>query len=83
MVKEKLARKVPILLVSLFLVTGTLDAQHAPRTTVTGLQVKQRTDEVMQGYDWGRTLDDLKARAKKERKLIFWVQIVGDLDRGL
>ncbi len=83
MAAEKLARKIPHLVLALFLATGTLGAQHAPRTTVTGLEVKERTEEVLKVYSWSRSLDDLKSRAKSEKKLMFWLQIVGEIGGGL
>ena len=83
MATEKLARKIPCLALALFLATGTLGAQHAPRTTVSGSEVKERTEELLKVYNWSSSLDDLKSRAESENKLMFWIQIVGNLGGGL
>jgi hypothetical protein len=62
----------------LILSAGTLSALE-----VTGSQVTVRTDKVMKAIDWAGPLSAVEARAQKEKKLVFWLQLVGDLDGGL
>lgn len=73
---------VAALVVSCF-ASGPLCAQNAPNILVSGDEVEKRTETVMTVYNWGATLDEVKKRAQKEKKLIFWLQIVGELDDGL
>lgn len=62
---------------------GLVSAQDAPRKTVSGQEVEKRTKTVMKAYGWSNSVKDLEKRAQKEKKLIFWLQIVGKLDEGL
>ncbi|MCZ6796021.1 MAG: hypothetical protein O7J95_20625 [Planctomycetota bacterium] len=64
---------------ALFVLGGVVQAQDAPRTIVKQEAVKKRVQEVLKTYRWSHNLDDLKKRAAEEKKLIFWMQIVGDL----
>jgi hypothetical protein len=50
---------------------------------VNGDDVAKRVDGVMKAYKWSSSIEELKARAAKEKKLIFWLQLVGELDGGL
>lgn len=50
---------------------------------VRGEQVRQRTDRVMSAYRWTRSLEELRERAAREKKPIFWLQLVGELNGGL
>lgn len=50
---------------------------------VKGDDVEKRTTEVVQTEEWADSLDGLLARAKDEKKLVFWLQLVGSLDGGL
>ena len=77
---KRMALAVALVVVSM----GGLQAQHAKRITVKGEEVQKRVDKLMKSYDW--TYDDLgelQDRAKKDDKLVFWLQIVGELDGGL
>ena len=70
-------------LVVLFSMSG-LRAQHAKKITVKGDEVQRRVDKLMKAYDWTyEDLGELKDRAKKDDKLVFFLQIVGELDDGL
>ena len=60
-----------------------LSAQHAARKIVAGAEVEKRTESLMKDLEWSRDFKELEKRAEKENKLMFWVQIVGDLDGGL
>ena len=62
--------------------TGTLYAQSY-RTHVKGEEVQTRTSTVLAKRPWSNSLDELMARAQKEKKLVFWMHLVGDLDGGL
>jgi hypothetical protein len=55
----------------------------ASAETVSGPRVIERTDKVISAIPWAKDLDDALARAAKEKKLVFHVQIVGDLQGGL
>lgn len=50
---------------------------------VSGAQVAERTTRVAQKIEWSRDLEALKQRAQKEKKLVYWLQLVGDLNGGL
>ena len=50
---------------------------------VKGDEVLKRTTTVVHPERWVGELDDLMARAKAEKKLVFWLQIVGNLEGGL
>ena len=51
--------------------------------TVKATKVKENTTKVLDSYGWSHSLDDLKKRAAKSGQMMFWMQIVGDLDDGL
>ncbi len=61
---------------------GTVTLKAGPYR-VPGSQVKERTELVLKGYEWFRDLEALKREAAQRKKLVFWIQIVGDLDGGL
>ncbi len=50
---------------------------------VSGKKVEKSVSKVMSTLHWKRSLEDVKEIAKKSGKMIFWLQIVGDLDGGL
>jgi hypothetical protein len=50
---------------------------------VHGAQVYKRTKALVQSIAWSSSLEDLKAEASRTGKMIFWLQLVGDLDEGL
>lgn len=58
--------------------SGPLCAQSYKRH-VKGEEVLKRTTTVVEEEQWSDSLDALMARAKAEKKLIFWLQLVGDL----
>ncbi len=62
--------------------SGPLCAQSYKRH-VKGDEVLKRTTTVLAKRQWTDSLDALMARAKTEKKLIFWLQLVGDLGGGL
>lgn len=68
---------------SLALLALFLPASAARSETVTATQVAERTNKVLEAFDWTNDLDLLKEKARKEKKLVFWLQIVGDLNGGL
>ena len=57
---------------------GTLKAIE-----LTGAQVAERTEKVLKSLPWASSLTEARERAQKENKLVFWLQLVGDLDGGL
>ena len=67
----------------LFLGAGVAWTQSVPYVSISGTEVTKRTELVMRSYQWEESLDALLARAAKEKKLAFWLQLVGDLDGGL
>lgn len=71
-------RMIGLLWVLLFLPAGALDAEH-----VKGSEVSARTTKVLAAIDWGNDLEAVREKAKKEKKLVFWLQLVGELDGGL
>lgn len=75
-------RAIAVCALAAVLGTGSLFGQSY-RTHVGGDEVEQRTTTVLAKRQWSDSLDDLLARAHKEKKLVFWMQLVGDLDGGL
>ncbi len=76
-------RKLTVAAVAVLLTTGVLHAQNVAYKTVTGEQVKLNVDKMMSKIDWSKDLNELKKKAQAQKKMIFWVDIVGDLDGGL
>lgn len=70
------------LLIGLLVIGGAGTLSAGPHK-LSGSQVKERTDQVMSTYRWINDLEELREEARKRKKLIFWMQIVGDLDGGL
>jgi hypothetical protein len=60
-----------------------LSARTPRAMEVSGTKVAARTDKVIQAIDWSSSLSAVKERAQKEKKLVFWLQLVGELDGGL
>ena len=58
-------------------------SSEASAETVSGTKVVERTGKVMTAIPWAKDLDDALSRAAREKKLVFHVQIVGDLQGGL
>lgn len=50
---------------------------------VEGAEVEKRTEALMDRIDWKPSLEEARAQAAESKKLVFWLQIVGDLDGGL
>ncbi|MEC9352618.1 MAG: hypothetical protein VYD81_04815 [Planctomycetota bacterium] len=76
-------KKLTVAAFAVLLTTGALQAQNVSYKTWTGDQVKSNVDKMMSKINWGNNFDELKKRAQAEKKMIFWVDIVGDLDGGL
>jgi len=74
---EEMLKAMAILFVSLFVVSV------ARAEMVKGPQVAERTTKVLTKIDWTHDLSTLLEKAKQEKKLAFWLQLVGDLDGGL
>ena len=76
-------RKLTVAAVAVLLTTGALHAQNVAYKTVTGEQVQLTVDKMMSKINWNKDFNELKKKAQAERKMIFWVDIVGDIDGGL
>ena len=50
---------------------------------VKGTQVAERTTKALTAIPWAGDIDQVLEKAKKEMKLVFWLQLVGDLAGGL
>lgn len=50
---------------------------------VPGPQVADRTQKVLKQMPWAASLKAAQEKAAQEKKLVFWLQLVGDLDGGL
>jgi sensor histidine kinase regulating citrate/malate metabolism len=61
----------------------TLTASAAVADEVRGTQVAERTTKVASAITWAPSLDAALEQAKKEKKLVFWLQLVGELEGGL
>lgn len=68
-------------LVLVCVVLGSVGALQA--VEFTGTQVAERTEKVLKSIPWASSLAEAKERAQKENKLVFWLQLVGNLDGGL
>ena len=71
-------QRIWLLVVPLFLSAGWVEAEH-----VKGTEVSARTTKVVAAIAWGNDLEAVKEKARKEKKLVFWLQLVGELDGGL
>ena len=76
-------RKLTVAAVAVLLTTGALHAQNVAYKTVTGNQVQLNVDKMMSKINWSKDFNELKKKAQAERKMIFWVDIVGDINGGL
>ena len=76
-------RKLTVAAVAVLLTTGALHAQNVAYKTVTGEQVQKNVDKMMSKITRNKNFNELKKKAQAERKMIFWVDIVGDIDGGL
>jgi hypothetical protein len=68
-----------------FLVAAALSLFLAPASAadVKATRVAERTSKALTAISWAGDLDQVLEKAKKERKLVFWLQLVGDLAGGL
>jgi len=55
----------------------------AAETILSGVTVSKRAARVMEAIDWAPNLKSAQEKAKEEKKLVFWLQLVGRLDAGL
>ena len=76
-------RKLTVAAFAVLFMTGALHAQTVAYNTVTGEQVKLNVDKMMSKINWSKDFNELKKKAQAEKKMIFWVDIVGDIDGGL
>src|SRR5262245_32996550 len=60
-----------------------LMAGTASASEVRGTQVAERTTKVTSAIAWAPSLEAALEQAKKEKKLVFWLQLVGELNGGL
>ena len=67
----------------LFAVQGATSLLAADKHYVSAAEVKRNTELVMTKIPWAEGLEEAKKRAEKEKKLVFYLQIVGELDGGL
>jgi hypothetical protein len=65
-----------------FLALG-IASGDAGAETVSGDKVIERTEKIFSAIPWAASLDEALLRGSKEKKLVFYVQIVGDLKGGL
>ena len=76
-------KKLTVAAFAVLLTTGALQAQNVSYKTWTGEQVKSNVDKMMSKINWSNNFNELKKKAQAEKKMIFWVDIVGALDGGL
>ncbi len=67
----------------LFAVQGASSLLASDKHYVSSEEVKRNTEIVMTKIAWNNELEAAKKQAEKEKKLVFWLQIVGKLDGGL
>jgi hypothetical protein len=81
-------RSLPVAAALLLLVlapAAARDPERKARVTIKGVgadgeDTSRQTAELTKDIAWKATLDEAKAAAKKDGKLIFWLHILGDLD---
>ena len=73
-----MSKKMALLAILAFAFVGT-----SVKAEVAGTTVEKRVTKVMKTIRWQPDLKSAQEKAKKEKKLVFWMQIVGDLDGGL
>lgn len=73
----------PALFLSFFL-TAFLYAESG-KETLTGSEVTENVQRVIEMIPWrnSSSMQELKEEAKKSNRMIFYLQIVGELDDGL
>ena len=76
-------RKLTVAAFAVLLTTGALQAQNVSYKTWTGEQVKSTVDKMMSKINWSKNFNERMKKAQAEKKMIFWVDIVGNLDGGL
>lgn len=54
-----------------------------PDRTYHESKVKKNVTKTLKQIDWKTSLEEVKEEAQKKKKMIFWMQIVGELDGGL
>lgn len=67
----------------LFAVQGGASLLAVDKHYVSAAEVKKNTELVMSKIPWAAGLEEAQKQAKREKKLVFWLQIVGELDGGL
>jgi hypothetical protein len=78
-----LRRRIVVTLFALGALACAAGGLRADITCIPGPEVAKRVDTVMKTYAWSSSLEELKKRAADEKKLIFFLQLVGELDGGL
>ncbi|WP_372368952.1 hypothetical protein [Candidatus Uabimicrobium sp. HlEnr_7] len=53
------------------------------KQTISANQVEKNVAKVMKVYNWSDSFEDLQKQAQQKNKMIFWLQVVGELDGGL
>lgn len=46
---------------------------------VTGIEASQRVSELTTDIPWNRSLSQAEETARKQGKMVFWVQMLGDM----
>ena len=67
----------------LFAVQGASSLLASDKHYVSAAEVKRNTELVMSKIPWVAELEEAKKQAENQKKLIFWLQIVGELNGGL
>ncbi|MCA8920449.1 MAG: hypothetical protein KDD82_01500 [Planctomycetes bacterium] len=70
-------------LAAIFLLGASATLAQDARIPMAGDQVRERTAALVKRIEWGDSRIALQERARKEGKLVFWLQLVGKLDDGL
>ena len=77
-----MTRRIVLVTLVTVVAAGFASAQTFERR-VKGDEVSRRTTTVVYPERWSSSLDELKVTAKKKKKLVFWLQLVGDLGGAL
>lgn len=76
-------KKTIVLVILIFICLQTSFADKFVRERVSAKKVEKNVEKLEKNIRWHRNFDELKAEAKKKNKMVFWMQLVGDLNGGL
>ncbi len=76
-------KKTTVFVILIFICIQISFADKFVRERVSAKKVEKNVEKLEKTIRWHRNFDELKAEAKKKNKMVFWMQLVGDLNGGL